>query len=167
MWRTNTVTNTGDCLSINPKEMQATTPSPQRLLVLVNHLSIHTICPAIMMNTQHVKMWLRWHLDTEIVQHAYWHPQGYIWIHRLKHQSIGGKSIQIVMTTTPTLLRLAVHFGCPISLTGGTSKKKHTQGTPICPMWHATYSLSYHMVLGWRLVVPLGETLSDGGSQKP
>jgi len=34
-------------------------------------------------------------------------------------------------------------------------------------MWHAIYSLSYHMVSEWRPVFPLGKLLSAGASQKP
>ena len=88
------------------------------------------------------------------------------WNHRLKHLRTGGKLIQIVMTTTPTPLRLAVHFSGPIIPNGSTSKKKHTQSTPISAMWHATYFVLYHMLSEWSPVFPLGETLSDGGSRK-
>jgi len=46
-------------------------------------------------------------------------------------------------------------------------QEEHTQSTPISPMWHTTYFLSYHIVSEWRPVFPLGESLSDGGSRKP
>jgi len=68
-----------------------------------------------------------------------------------------GKLIRILMITTPTQWRLVVHFGYRISRTGGGSKKTHTQRTPISPMWHATYSLSYLTVSEWKPVFPLGE----------
>jgi len=46
-------------------------------------------------------------------------------------------------------------------------EETHTQSTPISPIWHATYSLSYHMVSEWGPVFPLEKMLSAGGSQKP
>jgi len=165
--RTNTVRNTSNCQSMDPKVLRATTPSPQRLLDLVNLLLIHMICPTVMMNTWHIKMWLKWHPDAVIAQHAYWQPQDCIWIHRLKYQITGGKLIQIIITTTPTPWRLAVHFGCQILPTGGTSKRNHARSTPISPMWQAAYYISYHTVSKWSQVFPLGKTLPDGGSRKP
>ena len=44
---------------------------------------------------------------------------------------------------------------------------KHTQSTPICDMWLATYSVSHHMVSEWRAVFPFAEMSLDGDSQKP
>lgn len=112
-------------------------------------------------------MSLKRHLDTVIMQHAYWQPHGFIWIHRLKHHRTGGKFIQIGMTTTPTPLRLSVHFSCPILPTGGISMKHHTQSMPISSLWHTTYFLSYYMGSEWRPVLPLGKTFTDRGSRKP
>jgi hypothetical protein len=37
---------------------------------------------------------------------------------------------------------------------------------PILPMWHAIYSLSYHLLLALRQALQLGEMLSAGASQK-
>jgi len=51
MWRINTMPNTSDCQSIDPKELWASTPSPQRLLVRINILLIHMIYLALMINT--------------------------------------------------------------------------------------------------------------------
>jgi len=49
------------------------------------------------------------------------------------------------MITTPTLWRLAVHYGFWIWTTGGVSKRKRTQPTPMSPMWHITYFKWYYM----------------------
>jgi hypothetical protein len=70
------------------------------------------------------------------------------------------------MITSRTPWRLAVHFGYRISLTGGVSRRTHTQSTLLSSMWLATYSLLYHIVLGWRPVFPLGEMLSPEDSLK-
>ena len=80
------------CWSINLKEYRVTISSvPQRLQDLVNHCLIHTICPAMMKNTQHLPMRLKWHPDEVITLHTNWLLPVSIWIHRLKHQRTGGK----------------------------------------------------------------------------
>jgi len=80
---------------------------------------------------------------------------------------LGCKLISILMIATPTQWRLVVHFGYQISPTGGSSRKKCTQSTPISTMWHAIYSLSYLTLSGWRAVFPLHKMWLGGGSQKP
>jgi len=55
-------------------------------------------------------------------------------------------------------------FGYQISPTGGIREWKCTHSMVISPMWHATYSLSYHTTSQWRLVRLVGEVLSAGGS---
>jgi len=112
-------------------------------------------------------MWLRRHPDKAISQQVYWPPPGSIWILSLKHQGTGGKIIQISLITTPTEWKLAVHVGNQTQPTGGVNRRKHIESMSIFPMWRATYSLSYHMVLKWRPVYPFAEMLSAGGSQKP
>lgn len=167
MWRISTEPNNGDFQSTNPKELQSTKPSPQWLLELVNQRLIHTICPVTIMITECLKIWLKEHSTTVIAQQVCCPPQGSIWTHRMNHQQLGGKLIQIVMTTTPTWFGLTVPFGCQIIPTGGTSKEKHIQSTLISSMWPVTYFISYHTMLEWRSVFPLGDRLSDGCSWKP
>jgi len=62
---------------------------------------------------------------------------------------------------------VAIHIGNWKSPTGGVNMRRHTQCTPISPMWHVIYSLSYHMVSEWRPVFPMGEMLLDVDSLKP
>jgi len=81
-------------------------------------------------------MWLKRHPDGVIMQHIYWQLQGSIVIHCLNHKRTGGMVIQILMITTPTPWRLAVHFGYWISPAGGVNKWKQTQSTAMSPMWH-------------------------------
>jgi len=71
------------------------------------------------------------------------------------------------MITTPAQWRLAEHFRYRTYPTGGINRRKRTQSTPICPMWHGIYSLSDHMVSKWRPIFPLAEMVLAGGSQKP
>jgi len=78
-----------------------------------------------------------------------------------------GQLIRIWMIPTPTQWRWAVHFGYRISPTGGVNTRQLSECTLITPMWHPTYSLSYHIVSEWRPVFPLSETFSAGGSEKP
>jgi len=81
-WRMNAVPNTDVCSSLNPRVYQATISSPPRWLPdLINLVIIHVICPAMMNNTQCIKLWLTWCLDKSFAQHAYWLPQRSIWIH--------------------------------------------------------------------------------------
>jgi hypothetical protein len=153
---------------INSQAYRAAIPSPLTWLQdPVSHPSIHMICPAMMNNTECLTLWLRWHLDEAITLCTYWPPPGSIRIHPLNNSRTGGKSIQISMINTQTKWSLAVHFGYRTYMTGGVNKRKCTQSTPISPMWRATYSVSYHMVLEWRPVFPLAEMLSAGASQKP
>jgi len=112
-------------------------------------------------------MLLKWHPDEAIAQHTRWPLPGSIYIHRLKHQRIGGKLIRISMITTPTQWRLAEHFGDRTLPTGGDNKSKHTPSTLVSPMWCATYSLSYHMVSESRPVFPWAMMSSAGGSPQP
>jgi len=64
MWRINTVLNTDVCLSLNQKAFPATISSAaQQRLDLVNLHPIHMICPPMMKNTLHLKMWLKQCLD--------------------------------------------------------------------------------------------------------
>jgi hypothetical protein len=58
-------------------------------------------------------------------------------------------------------------FWIPDITNWGRQHKEKTQSTPISPMWHTTYSLSYLMVSEWRPVFSLPEMLLAGGSQKP
>jgi len=52
MWTTNNARNIDEYPSLKPKLISAATSSPlQRILYLVNRVSIHMICPAIRMNT--------------------------------------------------------------------------------------------------------------------
>jgi len=118
-------------------------------------------------NTRCLTIGLKWPPDEAFAQHTNWPPPGSIRSHRLNHQRTGGKSIQISKITTPTQWRLAVHFGCQISPTGGDNKRNHTQSMLISPTWHEIYSLSYHTVLEWRPVFPLGEMVLAAGSRKP
>jgi len=167
-WRLNTVPNIDVCRSINTKPYRAANLSPlQRLLDPPNHPLIHTMCPTMMKHTWPLTMWPRRHPDEVITQHSSWPPPGSIWIYRLKHQSTGGKLIEISMITTVTQWRLIVHFGYRTQLTGASKKRKCTQSTLISEMWHVTYSPSYHMVSEWRPVFPLSEMLLVGGSHKP
>jgi hypothetical protein len=134
---------------------------------LVNHLSILMSCSAQTKNTCCLKICPKRHPDDAIEQHAYWMLPGLIWILRLSYHTTGGELIRITMITTSTLYRSAVHFGSQISLTGGARQTKHIPSTPISPMWHPTYSLSYHMVLEWRPIYPSGEMWSAWGRQTP
>jgi len=102
-------------------------------------------------------MWLRWHPDEAITQHNTWPPPGSISIPHLKHQWTAGKLIQLSLITTPTQWRLAVHCGYRTQLTGAVSRRKRSESTPISPMWHTTYSLSYHMVSEWIAVFLLAK----------
>ena len=106
-------------------------------------------------------------LLTLILQHAHWQLLSSIWINRLNYLRTGGKFIRIILITTPTLQRVAVHFGFRISLTSGADKRKCNQTMLISLLWHVTYSLSYHIVWEWRMIFPLGDTFLAGGSQKP
>jgi len=156
--RKNTALNTDICRWLNLKAFRTTITSPPQLLLnLVNLLMIHIMCPAIMKNTWHLTMWPKQHPDKAMVQHACWQPHGSTWIHLLYDHSTDGKLIQILTITTLTQWRLLVHFGYQILPTGGGSKKKSSQSTPISPMWHAIYSLSYLTASEWRLVIPLGK----------
>jgi len=112
MWRMNTVPNIDVCRSTSTKVFWAAISSPlQWLHDSVNHPLIHTICAAMMKNTQCLTMWLRLQQDEAIAQHQYRPPPGSIWICHLKHQETGGKWTSISMITTPTQWRLPVHFG--------------------------------------------------------
>jgi len=168
MWRMNTVPNIVICMSLNPKPYRATISfPPQQLLELINHLLIHLIRPVKMKNTWGLIMWLKQPPDEAIPWHTYWQLQRSIWIHRLNTQRPGGKWIWILMITTMTQWRLAVHFEYRISPTGGVNQRKHTQHTPVDQMWDMAYSLSCHTVSEWRPAVPIGKMLSAGGRHKP
>jgi len=137
IFKMNTVPIIDEWLSLNPTMSRpAISFLLQRILDFVNHRLIHMICPAMMQNTWCLKAWLKWHPDAAIVQHSHWQPQGSISNHRLNHQRTVCKLIQIIMITTPTPWRLAVHFGHQISPTGGASKRKCSESIPISPMWH-------------------------------
>ena len=158
MWRTNTALNINDCQSLNLKPYWTTIWSPpQWLLDLVNHLKIHIICAVMMKNTECRTLWPKRHPDEGIVPHTYWQPPGCIRIHLLNYHRTGGKLIPILIMITRILWRWIVHFGYRISPTGGGNKKKHSQSTPISPMWRATLSVSYLRVVEWRPVFPLGK----------
>ena len=127
MYRTTTVPNIDECPSWNSKMFRKAISSPlQSLVDLVICLLIHAIFPAMMKITLHLWVSLKQLLDAAITLHTYWRPQCSIWIHRLKHQRSGGKSIQILMITTPIQWRLAVHCSYRISQTADASKRKRT-----------------------------------------
>jgi len=166
MLRVNIVPNIEVCRSINPKAYRAAIWSPPQLLQdLVNPILIHMIYPAMIQNTEGLTMWLKRHLAEAIAHHTYWPPPGSIWIHRLKHERAGGKFVKISMITTPTQWRLAAYFGYWTKPTGGATRRKRTQSTPIFPMWGGTYSLSNHLVSEWSPLFPLGEMQLAGGRQ--
>ena len=111
-WRMKNMPNIDVCRLMYLKaNRDAISSPPQQLHNPVNHPVIYMIGPALMKNTWHLTMCLKWHLDKPIAQHTYWPPQGSIWIHRMKIQRTGGKLIQTSMITTATQWRLAVHFG--------------------------------------------------------
>jgi len=63
------------CQSINSKPYRAAISSPLQLHQgPINHPLIHMICPAMVMNTFRLTMWLRWHPDEAIAQRAYRPP---------------------------------------------------------------------------------------------
>jgi len=131
----------------------AALPSPlYHRLNLVNHLLIRVMWWVMRETTLHHIMWWTQCPDEAIVQHAHCQQEGCIWHHWLKHQRTWCKLIQILMNTTLTPWRLAVHFGYLISPTAGVNKRTCTQSTPTSPMRHVTYSPSYHMVSEWRPV---------------
>jgi len=110
MCRINTVPNFDVYQSITLKMYRAVILSPpKRHEDLVNHHLIHMICPMMMKNISCRTIWLKWHLDEEIMQNAKWPPLGSIIIHRMKHQWTTGKLIQISIITTSTQCRLPVH----------------------------------------------------------
>jgi len=76
-----------------------------------------------------------------------------------------GKIIRMLMITTVTQWRIAVHLGHQILSNGAINKKKHTHRTLISLMWDAKCSPSYHMVWGCRSMFPLGKMWSAGGRQ--
>jgi len=131
----------------------------QYVLDLINLRLIPIISPAMMKNTWPVKVWLKQHPEKAIMHHAAWQPQGCSRNGRVKHRRTVGKLIQLLMITTLTPWRLVVHFGYWTSPTGGVNMRKCTQSMQISPMWHATWSQSYYIVLVLRPVFPLGETL--------
>jgi hypothetical protein len=57
-----------------------------------------------------LKTWQKWHVDEVIMQHTYWLPQGFLWILHLNHQRTGCKLVQMLMNTTLTPWRLALHL---------------------------------------------------------
>jgi len=163
----NTVPNINVWQSISTKAYWAAISSPpQRLQGPVNQPFICMIFQAMMKNTERLTMWLRWHPDKAIVQHVNWPPPGSIWFRHVKRQRTRGKLIRISMIATPTQWKSGVHFGYRTYPTGGVDRKKRTQCTPIFPMWHTTFPLSYHMVSEWRPVFPLAAMLLAGGSQQ-
>jgi len=168
MLRMYTVPNIDMCQSISTNAYWAAISSPpQRLQDPVNHPLIHMICQVVIRSTQHLTMWLRWHPAEVIGQHLYWPPPCSIQIRHLKHQGSGGNLFQISMITAQTKWRSAVHFGNRTWPTAGVNTRQLSECTLITPMWHLTYSLSYHMVSEWRPVFPLNEVLSAGGSHIP
>ena len=98
------------------------------------------------------------------MQHSYWQLEGAIGIQPLHQQWTGGNVFQTLMITTLAPCRLAVHFGCWISLTGGDNMRTYAQIALISPMWHATYSVSYHMMSEWMQLCPLDVTLLAANS---
>jgi hypothetical protein len=67
----NSVQNTGINPSLNSKVYQTTIPShPQWLPAIVNLLLVNVICPAMIINTKCLNMWLKRHPDTAIVQYT-------------------------------------------------------------------------------------------------
>jgi len=168
MWRMNTTRNINQFPSLNLKMISTATPTPlQTLLDLVNLLLIRMICEAMMTNNDCPNGWRKRLPGAAIMQHADWPPQGSIWNVHLNRQTTGGKYIQMLMITTPTPGRVAVHFGYPISRMGGASRGKHTQSTPIPSMWLGTYSVLCPRLSEWRPVVFLCEMWFGGDSLKP
>jgi len=146
MWRMNDAPNVDVCPSLNPKVYQATISSPEEwLLDLVNLLTIHMVCLAMMKSTECQQLSLKQRPDKLIAQHIYWPPRGFIWILHLSEHRSGRKLIWILMITALTVCRLADHFRYQISLTGGANKGKRTQRTPISLMWHISKK---HLRLG-------------------
>jgi len=168
MWRTNTVPNIEESLSLTAKMsgMAATSPLASPLDLVIRFL-IHIIRPARLKNTEHLSAWLKGHPDKAITQHCYWPPQGSLRILCLKRWTTGGKLIRSWLIITPIPWRLAVHFGDWISLPGGASEWKHIQSMPISPMWQQTCSLFYHMVSESRPVTPFGERVVTRDSLQP
>jgi len=167
-WRKNTTPNINECPPLYLKTIHMAISSPQQtLLDWVNRLLIHIGFQVMMQNSEDLKVWLKRHPNEVIVQHSYWQPPDSIWILRHNHQRTGGKLIQMLMIITPTPGRLEIHFGYWTSPTGGASKGKRTQSTPIAPMWLTTYYLLYHMVLDWRPDFPFSKTLLVGDGLKP
>jgi len=96
IWRMNTVPNIDVRQYVILKAYRSPISSPPpRVQDPVNHPWIHKIYPVMMKNTWWLAMWLKWHPDEEIAQHADWPPPGSISIHHLKHQRTGGKWIWI------------------------------------------------------------------------
>ena len=90
MWTMNTAPNNEVCRSMNLKAYQAAISfSLQWLQDPVNHPLIHMICPAMIKDSFCLTMWLRWHPDEAITQHAYWPPPGSISIRCLARQQKG------------------------------------------------------------------------------
>jgi len=168
MWRMNTVPTIYVCLSVHLKAYQATRSSPLHSTQdPVKLLSIDMMCPVMTQHTERSKMLVKEHPDGAILQHTHRHPQRSGWIHLLNHHWTEGKWIRISLITTPIKWRLPEHFGQLIALSGVVNRRKHTQGSPISPMRHATYSLSHHMVSEWRPVFSLREVVLAGGSPEP
>jgi len=72
------------------KVYQATMFSPlPRLQNPANLPSIQMISPAVMNTTERLTLWLRCHSNEAIPQHHDSHPWCSIWIHWMKHQSVG------------------------------------------------------------------------------
>lgn len=65
-----------------------------------------------------------------------------------------------------TPMAISSTFGYRISPAGNFKKRRHNQSLPISLLWHMIYSLAYQMVLEWRPVYPIYETLLARGSQK-
>jgi hypothetical protein len=120
----------------------------------------------MMKNVWHLTMRLRSHPDNAIMLYTYWPPPVSIWICHLNDPRCEGKVITISRITTTTRWRLAVHFGSQTYSTGDNDTTKPTPSMLISPMRHAKYCVSYHMVFEWSPVLPLGEMLLAGGSQK-
>jgi len=147
MWKTNIVLNIDRSLSLDQTMLWVAISSPlHSLMDIVNLLLIHMICAAMMKNNWRLNVWLKRHPDKAIVQPTYEQLQGCKWVCCLKQQRTEGRLIEILVITTLTPWRLAVYFGYQMSLPGGINKRTRTQSKPISPMWHAIYSLSYHML---------------------
>jgi len=69
-------------------------------------------------------MWMKWHPDIAIAQQASRQLYGSIRTHWVDTRQAGGKLSKIILSTTPTPVRLAVQFGYRISPTGGVNREE-------------------------------------------